>query len=81
MTPKRRPRRRGWARRIADDVAMGGAALGSDQRPEIDALFGLDAELGDPEDRRGLLDRVPGWVLIAVVLVVFLLAVFVHDWQ
>jgi hypothetical protein len=30
---------------------------------------------------RGSLDRVPGWLLLAVIAIGFLLVVFVYDWR
>jgi hypothetical protein len=30
---------------------------------------------------RGLLDRLPGWVLLAVVIIGFLFGVFVYEWR
>ena len=56
--------------RLADDIAVGGAAAGADQMPEIQAAQHMDAER--PVEP-GLLGRVPGWIWLAIVaaLVIF----------
>ena len=50
--------------RIADDLSVGAAAVGSDQMPEIQAAQQMDAER--PVEP-GLLGRVPGWIWLAIV--------------
>ena len=68
-------------RRLLDDIGMGGAMVGSNQRAEIDALHSYEAEQNDGEDRRGLLAGVPSWVLILVFGVFFIWIVFFVGWQ
>ena len=65
-----RRQKRSALRRIADDIAVGGAVVGSNQMPEIQAAQQIDAE--QPVDP-GLLGRVPGWVWLAIVaaLIIF----------
>jgi hypothetical protein len=69
--------RRSALRRIADDIAVGGATVASDQMPEIQGARQLDAER--PVEP-GLLGRVPGriWLVIVVALVIFF-AFFVQN--
>ncbi len=67
--PESHTRKRSKVQRLADDVAVGGAAFGADQMPEIHAARQIDAER--PVDP-GLLGRVPGriWLTVIVVLVI-----------
>ena len=69
-TAEKRPPKRSALRRIADDIAVGSAVVGSDQMPEIHAAQQIDVER--PVEP-GLLGRVPGriWLAIVVALVVF----------
>ena len=62
--------RRSALGRLADDIAVGGAAAGSNQMPEVHAARQLDSER--PVEP-GLLGRVPGWIWLAIVaaLVIF----------
>jgi hypothetical protein len=71
--PGRSPKKRSALRRIADDIAVGGAAFGSNQMPEIQAAQQVDAER--PVEP-GLLGRVPGWVWLAIVAVLVIFFAF-----
>jgi hypothetical protein len=78
--PSGRPsnaQKRSAVQRLADDLAVGGATIGSDQMPEIQAATQLDSER--PVEP-GLLGRVPGrvWLAIVTVLVIFF-AFFVQN--
>ena len=50
-TAEKRPQKRSTLRRLADDLAVGGAVVGSDQMPEIQAAQQMDAER--PVERHG----------------------------
>ena len=70
--PSRRPARSAL-QRVADDIAVGGAAVGADQMVEIQAARQLDAER--PVDP-GLLGRVPGRIWLAIVGVLVIISAF-----
>ena len=72
-TAEKRPQKRSTLRRIADDFAVGGAVVGSDQMPEIQAAQQMDAER--PVEP-GLLGRVPGWIWLAIVAVLVIFFAF-----
>jgi len=70
QTNHQHPQKRSAPRRIADDIAAGAAAAGSNQMPEIQAAQQIGSERSVEPD---LLGRVPGWVWLAItaVIVVF----------
>ena len=70
QTNHQHPQKRSALRRIADDIAAGAAAAGSNQMPEIQAARQIGSERPVEPD---LLGRVPGWVWLAItaVIVVF----------
>jgi len=71
--PGRSPKNRSALRRIADDIAVGSAVVGSDQMPEIQAAKQLGSER--PVEP-GLLGRIPGWVWLGVVAVLVIFFAF-----
>ena len=73
MPAGQRPQKRSALRRIADDIAVGGAVTGSNQMPEIQAANQLGSER--PVEP-GLLGRVPGWVWLGVVAVLVIFFAF-----
>jgi hypothetical protein len=72
-TAQNRLQKRSTFRRIADDLAVGGAVVGSDRMPEIQAAKQMDAER--PVEP-GLLGRVPGWIWLAIVAVLVIFFAF-----
>jgi hypothetical protein len=67
------PKKRSALRRIADDVAVGSAVVGSDQMPEIQAAKKFEAE--KPVEP-GVLGLVPGWIWLAIVVVLVVFFAF-----
>jgi hypothetical protein len=81
-----------WRRigRAVGDIGLTvGMARGTDPRYRDDGLLARSAMLsemskldGDERVRRpGMLDRVPGWLLIAIVLVVLAVVLLFTTWQ
>jgi hypothetical protein len=68
-----RPKKRSALRRIADDIAVGSAVVGSDQMPEIQAAKKFEAE--KPVEP-GVLGLVPGWIWLAIVVVLVVFFAF-----
>jgi hypothetical protein len=70
---------------MARGVTPGGRGGGTgpaDRYAALNMLLGEGKRGYEARDvGRGLLDRVPGWLLLAVVLIGFLFAVFVYDWR
>jgi hypothetical protein len=69
----RRPPKRSALRRIVDDIAASGAVVGSNQMPEIQAANQLGSER--PVEP-GFLGRFPGWVWLAIVVVLVVVFAF-----
>jgi hypothetical protein len=69
----------------ARGVTTGGRGAGTGPADRYAALNMLLGESNRDYEARdtgvGRLDRVPGWLLLAVVLIGFLIAVFVYDWR
>ena len=72
------PKKRSALRRIADDVAVGSAVVGSDLMPEIQAAKKFEAE--KPVEP-GVLGLVPGWIWLAIVVVLVVFFAFLVEPQ
>ena len=78
----RRPRaRKSVARRLGDELSRGGALARTDTGAEIQALDRLNAEMdADDEARPSLVSRIPGWLIVAVLVAAFVMGVFFMQW-
>jgi hypothetical protein len=62
----RRPRpRRSFLGRLGHDIGFGSLVSGTDTRAELDALRQYDEE---ESSGQGLLSKVPGWLLLVLLL-------------